>query len=60
MGQTIYMVTTYWRGAMHVGTMRAFQTEDEAWNYEKTLSKCDTKVYALHSEYPPVLLKKKF
>ncbi len=33
----MYLASSYWRGALNIGDMRMFNTEEEAWNYVLSL-----------------------
>ena len=54
-----YMVTTMW-GAMHVYSMRVFETDAKAWKYYDSLEEPDSlkRIYLLSSNEPPKLLKR--
>lgn len=52
-----YMVTSNWRGAMHVDPMRIFTDKQKAINYAKTLMGGTPKMYLLSENNPPVLIK---
>jgi hypothetical protein len=53
-----FMVSINWRGALNIGDMRTFETEDECWEYSKTLTSGGViKVYELFSDKEPRLCK---
>lgn len=58
-GTPVFMATTNWRGSMHVDTMRAFPSAQEAYDYAYAAASnvCGhAKAYALYSDKPPVNL----
>ena len=52
----MYLVTSYYRGALHIDPMRLVDTLEEAQAYAKTLT--DTpRIYKLYRNNPPELQK---
>lgn len=53
------MVTINWSGALNIGDMRTFETEEKCWDYSKNLNSGGTiKVYELFNDKEPRLCKK--
>lgn len=53
-----FMVSINYRGALNIGAMRTFDTEEKAWNYGRTITSGGTiKVYELFSDKEPRLCK---
>ena len=52
-----FMVTTNWRGSMHVDPMRTFVVESEAREYAKTLTGGTPVLYETFTSKPPKKLK---
>lgn len=53
-----YMVSINWSGALNIGDMRTFPTQEQCWEYSKSLTSCGTiKVYELFSNKEPRLCK---
>lgn len=56
---SVFMVTINWRGALNIGDMRTFPTEDECWKYSVNLTSGGIiKVYELFTDKEPRLCKK--
>jgi hypothetical protein len=53
----MYMVTTNWRGALHIDVMRLFPTLAEAVAYSTGLTGGTRKIYLLSATEPPKLIK---
>lgn len=55
-----YMVSINYRGALNVGYMRTFDTEEQCWEYSKNLTSGGAiKVYELFHDKEPRLCKPK-
>lgn len=56
---TTFMVTINWNGALNIGHMRTFLTEQECWNYSLSITSGGViKVYELFNDKEPRLCKK--
>jgi hypothetical protein len=55
----MYLVTSIWRGALHIGPMRIFSDEDSAWKYVDDEHMYGPRVYLVSSDAAPKLLKRK-
>ena len=55
---TGYLVTTIYRGSLHVSPMRLFDNEVDAWKYAEEFSGESVRVYFISSDNPPKLLKR--
>ena len=53
----MFLVTTNWRGALHIDVMRLFKTLQEAQTYGKTLTGGTLKIYEVSNSDPPKLIK---
>ena len=57
-----WLVTTYYRGALHISPMRVFDNAEDAWKYHDELRAETTetiRVYEIFSDMSPILLKAK-
>lgn len=55
----VFMVSINWSGALNIGDMRTFDTEEKCWEYSKTLTSGGViKVYELFNDKEPRLCKK--
>ncbi len=50
-----YLVTSYWRGSLHIDTMRSFSERDQAWTYYDSLqgNEAVKRIYEVSSSGPP-------
>lgn len=55
----MFVVTTNWRGALHIDPMRLFPTLNEAAIYGRDLHGGTLKIYELSASNPPILINKK-
>lgn len=56
----IFMVSINWRGALNIGAMRTFDSEEKCWKYGKEIQNMGgvIKVYELFDNKEPRLCKK--
>ena len=52
----MFMITSYWWGALHIDPMRLFTTEQEARDYA-TLLDGEVRLYQLFADKPPKRIK---
>lgn len=57
----VFIVSINWSGALNIGAMRTFPTEQECWDYGKTIAHMGgkIKVYELFPGKEPRLCKEK-
>jgi len=55
----MFMVTTNWRGALHIDPMRIWPTLEEAAHYGKGLAGGTLRIYLLSASSAPVLVNPK-
>jgi len=57
----MYLVTTNWRGALHIDPMRLFKTVEAAAKYGETIQHLgDLRIYELSDNKPPKRIKIEF
>ena len=55
----MFMVTTNWRGSLHIDPMRLFPTLEEAAKYGSDLHGGTLRIYQLSATAEPILIKSK-